>query len=524
MKTIIRTLLLLLVSTTVFAGPRLNSHPTATATIYLDFDGHTVTSSLWNSGNPIYCAAPALNDAQITEIFNRVSEDYRPFQVNITTDSVKFLAAPLTQRIRIIVTPTSGWRANVGGIAYIGSFTWGDDTPAFVFSDRLGPNNTKFIGECISHESGHTLGLSHQSRYDNSCTLSETYHSGIGSGETSWAPIMGNSYSRNMTGWHNGATPYGCANTQDNLSILTSVNGFGYRTDDYSDLMNSNAHTPAGTSFSIDGIITTSNDKDVFRFVLPQLSGFNLLATPYGLGTGSNGSNLDIRIQLYNEQQVLLRTYDPQNAMGISIDTTLKAGTYYFVLEGAGNANISDYGSIGSFTLTGFRSALPIQNVTLNGAVSQDKHQLNWNVVADEPLRSLEIEYSLNGIDFRLLQQTSAVARNLNYTPQDPNTRYYRIKATSVIDQVVYSNVIALRGTAAAEKAFTVGTLVQSQIQIRAAESFRYLVMDMNGRTVFTGRGTAGLNQIQWPGQASGMYVIRLIGTNHEQTERIIKQ
>jgi hypothetical protein len=176
-----------------YSVPRLNSFPSATATIYLDFDGHTVNTAFWNNGQAIICAAAPLNDAQITEIFNRVSEDYRPFFVNISTDSVKFLATPLTQRIRVIITPSSSWRTGVGGIAYIGSFIWGDDTPAFVFSDRLGPNNAKFIAECVSHESGHTLGLAHQSSYDNNCNLTETYNTGAGSGETSWAPVMGNS-------------------------------------------------------------------------------------------------------------------------------------------------------------------------------------------------------------------------------------------------------------------------------------------------------------------------------------------
>ena len=66
----------------------MSSLPSATATIFLDFDGHRVSGSLWNNGNPINCEAAPLTDAQILEIFNRVSEDYRPFNVNITTDSV----------------------------------------------------------------------------------------------------------------------------------------------------------------------------------------------------------------------------------------------------------------------------------------------------------------------------------------------------------------------------------------------------------------------------------------------------
>src|SRR5690606_9430301 len=145
----------------------------------------------------------------------------------------KFLAAPLNKRVRIIVTTTSEWRPGVGGVSYTGSFTWLDDTPGFVFADRL--VTPKMIAECVSHESGHTVGLSHQSRYNTDCDLTATYHAGNGLGETGWAPVMGNSYNRNMTGWNNGPTPYGCANTQDNLTIITTQNGFGYRTDDHND-------------------------------------------------------------------------------------------------------------------------------------------------------------------------------------------------------------------------------------------------------------------------------------------------
>ena len=220
-----------------FAVPVLNSFPSATATIFLDFDGHYVQSSVWNGGNPINCAASGLTDLQITEAFYRVAEDYRPFNINITTDSTFFLAAPLNRRMRIIITPTSSWaQAGIGGKAYIGSFIWGDDTPAFVFSDRLGYSPKK-VGECISHESGHTVGLSHQSKYDgiDCANPIEPYNTGFGTGETAWSPIMGQSYYRNMSNWNNGPTPYGCTDLQDNLSIISTQNGFGYRTDDYTE-------------------------------------------------------------------------------------------------------------------------------------------------------------------------------------------------------------------------------------------------------------------------------------------------
>jgi hypothetical protein len=255
----------LFISVSAFSLPKLTSFPSATSTVFLDFDGHTVIGSTWNNGNPLFCAPSTLTDAQITEIFNRVSEDFRPFNIDITTDSAVFLAAPFNRRVRIIITPTSSWTSGVGGISYVGSFTWGDDTPGFVFSDKLGPNSPKYIGECCSHETGHTLGLSHQSTYDNNCNLTEAYCLGAGSGEVGWAPIMGNSYYRNMTGWNNGPTPYGCTNTQDNLTTITSLNGFTYRPDDFDETMNSGTYAITGNTFNIEGIITTSTDKDAFK-------------------------------------------------------------------------------------------------------------------------------------------------------------------------------------------------------------------------------------------------------------------
>ena len=526
MKNLYKTLSLLLItliSTVAFSLPKLSSLPTAKATIYLDFDGHIVKTSVWNGGNPITCAAPSLSDAQITEIFYRVSEDYRPFDINITTDSTVFLSAPLAQRIRVIITPTSSWKTGVGGVAYIGSFTWGDDTPAFVFSDRLGPNNAKYIAECCSHESGHSVGLSHQSSFDNNCNLTETYNSGIGSGETSWAPIMGNGYYRNFTGWNAGPTPAGCNNIQDNLSIITSKNGFSYRADDYVETLNEAAFSPGTSSFNVNGIVATNSDKDAFKFVFSQFSTFHFEANPYSLGGLNDGANLDIKVQLYDGSQTLLRTYDPVATLNVSMDTSLKAGTYYFVVSGAGNAYSSNYGSLGSYSITGFRSALEIKNVTLSGNVNKDEHRLSWSIASDEPIKSQTVEVSTNGSNFSNLSDETSSSRYATYRAS--GTRYYRLKVTSVTNQVVYSNVIALKSVENNAKPYTVGTLVSSYVTVNAEDNFQYRILDANGRAVLMGSGRSGINQIDMGNKAAGFYVIQLIGKNQQlQVERIIKQ
>ena len=505
-----------------FSLPKLSSHPAASATIFLDFDGHTVIASPWNNGNTLYCAASALTDPQITEIFNRVAEDYRPFNINITTDSLKFLSAPLNRRIRIIITPTSSWTSGVGGISFIGSFTWGDDTPGFVFSDRLGPNSPKYIAECCSHESGHAVGLSHQSTYDNNCNLTETYSMGTGSGEVSWAPIMGNSYYRNMTSWNDGPTPYGCANTQDNLTIITSQNGFTYRADDYTETMDAGTY-PLLNSFSMDGVITTNIDKDAFKYTAAQDVSFHMDVVPFNVGANYIGANLDIKIMLYNGN-TLVRTYDPPTTMSVSIDTVLSAGTYYWLIDGTGNSNTSNYGSLGSYTMTGFNGPLPIHNVTLNGTSDKNQHALSWDIVADEPIKSQVVEISYDGIIFKPLSSFNSSTKAFSYIPFNTGMLYYRLKVTSVINQTAFSNIVALKANGKTDKYFAVSTLVQHEITVNAFDNFQYRLSDANGRLIEIGNGTTGMNRINVNNKPGGLYILQLFNNNERQTERIIKQ
>jgi len=510
-----------------YSQPVLNSLPVitpTTATIYLDFNGEYVSSSVWNGGNPINAEASGLNNTQITEIFNRVAEDYRPFDINITTDLAKYMAAPADKRIRVIITPTSAWRQGVGGIAWTGSFVWGDDTPCFVFCDRLGPNNPKMVAEACSHESGHTLGLSHQSRYDGGCSMTEVYNTGVGSGEIAWAPVMGNSYYRNMSGWNNGPTQFGCANTQDNLSIITSQNGFTYRVDDYTEVLGTSTTTVNPMNFTINGVISEATDNDAFKFTLAAPSVIHIDAKPFSIGPNNDGANLDIKIQLYNAAKQLIRTYDPAGAMNVTIDSTLNAGTYYLLVDGEGNINVGDYGSLGAYSITGFSGTLPIRDVTLAGTVDKGKHSLSWNIVADEAIKNVAIEVSANASDFNPLTIVTPSATKFAYNPFDKSDLYYRLKVTSVIGQTVYSNTIALKGITKADKAFNVSTFVTNEMVVSASDNYQYKLSTVNGQVVAQGNGRKGINKIDLQNKPAGMYVIQIVSNDNQLTERIIKQ
>ena len=517
---------LVLVSFNAFSVPKLSSYPAATATIFIDFDGHYVYSTLWNGGNPINSAASGMTDPQIVDVFNGVAEDFRPFDINITTDSTVFLATPLNKRIRIIVTTTSSWvSAGTLGISYVGSFSWGDDTPGFVFSDRLG-YLPKRVSEAISHETGHTVCLSHQSKYNetNCTTPIEPYNLGYGSGETAWSPIMGNSLYRNFSNWNNGPTPYGCTATQDNLTVITTMNGFGYRADDYGETLGTGTYTMPGNSFNTSGIITTNADKDAFKFTLSSNSNFHLTVAPFSVASNSTGANLDVAFELYNSAATLIRTYNPLSTLSAAADTVLNAGIYYIKIFGAANNNVGSYGSLGSYTITGSFSGLPIRDVRLSGTTDKGKHNLNWNIVADEPIKTIEIQTSNDGINFTRLADAAATSTKFSYLPFKNSTVFYRLKVTSVINQTVYSNTIALKAEGDNQRLFRVSTLVNNEITINADLNYQYRISDMNGATISIGKGLKGTNRVNVSNLSRGMYIIQFFNNIQQQTERIIRQ
>jgi len=491
--------------TVTHAAPILNSYPVAISTIYLDFDGQDVSSSMWNYGTPFSAAPSIMTDAQITEAFNRVSEDFRPFNVNVTTELAKFLAAPLDKRIRVIITPTSSWYPGVAGIAYVTSFTWGDDTPCFVFSDRL-LNDGKRVAEAISHETGHTLGLYHQSSYSNTCTLTSSYHTGIGTGITSWGPIMGNVASKNLTQWNFGPTPNGCSFLQDNLSIITTTNGFSYRPDDVGDIYSTASVVAiSSNTFTRQGVISTPSDKDIFRFDLAQLGKFNFNIDPFSAGDNFSGANLDVKIELQNAQGTSIKIYEITDSLNARIDTTLSAGTYYVIVDGAGNVNnTNDYGSLGAYNINGYYSGTtappdPIPNPKDNTGdnVGDDDDDENEEVDEDD-------EDEEDGDDDKKRK------KNKKEKFQKKDDRKGSV-----------SKLVAIASeTNQTEPIFKVIKQFQQPLMVVAKQAYEYQVVDNYGRIIVAGKSGPGSNTIDLRNHASGIYFLRLLNSKDRKTEK----
>lgn len=518
--------LLLIGSSQAFAQvPVYNSFPGAPAVIFLDFDGHTVTGTSWNASGPIVCANANLSTPQITEVYNRIAEDYRPFNINVTTDSTKYLAAPATRRMRVLFTTSSSWYgSNAGGVAFVGSFTWGDNTPCFIFTALLN-YNTKFISEAGAHEAGHTLGLRHQSTYNSSCVKTSDYNYGTGDASFGWAPIMGVGYYKKNTTWYNGPNPYGCSSYQSDFDIISTNSGYGLRSDDFGDgFAQAPAQSFVSNQFDAQGNITTAEDKDLFKFVLNSRQKVRMAANPTTAGV--DDANLDIQLNLYNGQKNPINTYNPPLALNANVDTILDAGTYYFEVEGVGNQYTPDYGSLGSYSVLVEQAplaTLPLRKLELKGIREGNNHRLTWEIDADEAVVSQVLESSTNGRDFTAVAEPANDARSFTNLPSVSAVQY-RLNVKFDNGKQHYSNIIALRSDIQNKPQLFTNIIRNNNLMVNSPSSFTYIVTDYNGRMIQKGMVTPGASTITLNTISSGGYIIRFTNETTQFVEKFVKQ
>ena len=508
----------------------LNSYPSASSVIFLDFNGHALSATMWNTNGAFTCNSAGLSDAAITEVFNRVAEDYRPFNINVTTNETKYNSAPYNRRMRVVITTSNSWYGSgAGGVAYLNSFSWGDNTPCFVFSALLG-YNTKNIAEAASHEAGHTFGLRHQSSYSAACVKLSDYHWGQGTGEIGWAPIMGAGYNQNMTLWNSGPNSLGCGVIQNDLSVITNAtNGFGYRTDDNSDSYATATTVTFNTSgqATISGVIEKTDDKDLFKFIVPTFARLQLDAIPYNVGTGNSGSDLDLQVEVLDGSYASVGTYNPGNLLSSVIDTFISAGTYYIRVDGKGNIYAPEYGSLGSYSLQATYTdaeILPIHRLELRGRLDGDMHTLNWLIDADEHVMKQVIEVSNNGINFTPLDQPNNVLRNYSYHPLDTRPLLYRMHVTFDNLKESYSNVIAIRPGKAVKPQLVGNTISGNNVTVNSPANYHYQVIDQSGRMLLKGIVEKGYSSVGLGSIHTGIYIIRFTDGEQQWSEKFIKR
>lgn len=364
-----------------------HSKPGAPNVLYLNFTGENVTGTAWNTmvGRTLIPAVAfstdgdysTFSDAEqvaIKQIWERVAEDYAPFNIDVTTERPATFGTRTAHALITRHTDANG-SANpssaAGGIGYVNVFAtanYATHSPAWIYCNNLG-NNESLIAEAASHEIGHNLGLSHDGQTDGT-----EYYDGHGSGDTSWAPIMGASYNRNLTQWSQGEY-YLANNTQDDLATIAAK--IAFRSDDHGDALaaatplvitggtnvasTTPENDPTNTNPANKGVLERNTDVDVFTFTTGN-GPINLTVSPWIMPSGTRGDNLDVFLELRDASGGLILANNSDSQTTAKIQTNLAQGDYYLYVRNSGVSDplasspngYTSYGSIGQYFINGY--------------------------------------------------------------------------------------------------------------------------------------------------------------------------
>ena len=342
----------------------LHSKPGAANILYLDFDGHTVTGTVWNdnySNQPVLNMLPYNIDGdsstfstteidRIAESWRRVAEDFAPFDIDVTTQEPASFGSNVGHILITRQQDASGHYiytqggCGCGGVAYYNGFGSNFLSPGLVFNTSL-----TGVAEAVPHEFGHNLNLNHDG------TNGSSYYSGHGSGAVSWGPIMGASYNRSVTQWSKGEYS-GANNSQDDLVVIAGE--LSYRTDDHEDstlnlatpllitggtnvISFGRVSDPGAADLANKGIIEDGNDFDLFSMNVGTGT-INLTVEPshHETYSGSTGSNVDLEVRLLDEFGGVLQTSNPDTDTDATINYVVTIpGVYYLEINSVGRGS-----------------------------------------------------------------------------------------------------------------------------------------------------------------------------------------
>ena len=362
-----------------------NSLSSGTTQLYLSFSGSVISDPAilanridGGTGNVIIPAYDSDGDlttfsvlevAEIDEIWARVAEDFRPFNVNVTTVAPPSLNGTAALQINIggdgafLVLPTLGWQGTRGAFAdpllpNVG-FTFPDNIQA---GAATYPQHIAFQ---VSSAIGSLLGLGPHPLYNSFGTQVAPFDPG-GLEE---GPILGAPLNSLRDVWVNAADDQGVGSLQPDLDLITAPqNTIRYRVDDHrSNLSGATVVTVGAGDEFLTGIIETNNDRDLFFFRTLEtdatitVKGLDLATQFAGITNPLNpGSNLDPVLRLLdasgNELAMDDVTFDinaPNNSLTASISTHLTASSYYIEVSNGFNPLTGErYGSLGQYTVT----------------------------------------------------------------------------------------------------------------------------------------------------------------------------
>jgi hypothetical protein len=151
------------------------------------------------------------------------------------------------------------------------------------------------------------------------------------------------------------------------------------------------------------------------------------------------------------------------------------------------------------------------------------QHILSWGIEADEPLRTIELQYSADGVNFNKLTGVTQKNGNFGCNPVVPGTVYYRLTAWLRDGSSKTSEIISLQSGIGRKKVELLNNQAGTELLVGSKGNYHYEIYDLSGRVVNKGTLSGGLNKIPIEANRRGMYYFRAFNTTESATERFVK-
>jgi hypothetical protein len=197
------------------------------AMIYVEHRSTRIASPYWNGGVPFTTKQVVTDTNKLKLYINIVNNLYGLWKIEFTRDSVKYANfIGYKDKIHLVsykilsdgATTESQLIGYASGVAFINGLYIEDLNDGFVFADVFPNTRAKYrdIASIIAHETGHMIGLAHQSEYDANCVKLNEYKPNT---------IMGNPFYPYKNQWIIGTSGRGCTIIQDDTLKLLQLLG-----------------------------------------------------------------------------------------------------------------------------------------------------------------------------------------------------------------------------------------------------------------------------------------------------------
>ena len=195
-----------------------------------------------------------------------------------------------------------------------------------------------------------------------------------------------------------------------------------------------------------------------------------------------------------------------------------------------GSNNTGD-DSVASYTYGTVGGVLSVKLAFYNASFVNCTSVINWKSVTEENFSHYEVEYSIDGINFKVVSKVNSKGGNSSYSVTHNAAQgkaYYRLKFLSIVGKSEYSSIISLDVNCSKSSVSVYPNPAQDFINVNIAgvdnKVTRAQLFNGVGQVILNKTLQNGTTQLDISRMASGIYQLKLINSNGAENIQIVKK